>query len=470
MQLTILWKDGLSGTTKNNATRIFSLATSSLSCAYGISGINLRSYLKREPTIVETLSAVCCDALLISSSTLLMVGTLVMLFATKLIYTNLFGLFLFLLNMYLSQGAIYKLIQYQISRKDVSVKCSKWCLNPLSKILLRYSDQQENIGNYVKWRKNVLLTHLWVSLLGIIISIAFLVFISACNIIFFDCEDNSNINGQSRTMNFSLTLLAASILHLLQNICELFSIKLKNKSFMGCLFSWAKQEQEQLNTENSNSDSVNLFGDINLKENYIIQQSIIESRVNQDEEHIDVDVYSNDKEEANQMLKSAEMIQQSNNERRLNQEEEHFYVSDHSIEKEEANQAEKAFEMIQQRMNECRMNHNEEHIVVNVHSNGKEEAKQIDKTVETIQKSINDCRLKQDEEHIDVNIHSNGNVETNKIDKAVEMIQQSINDISLIKVEDHIIVNAHSNENEETNQKYNPSEMIQQSLLESTLM
>ena len=315
-------------------------------------------------------------------------------------------------------------------------------------------------------------------------------------------------------MNFSLTLLVTSILSLLQNICELFSIKFRNKSFRDWIFLLAQEQQMKLNTgeENDNSVSANLMEDIDPDESEIIEQSTIESRLNQDEEHIVVTVHSYEnllneaaemkaydvceqkKDTENQKTNSespnfleSEIIQQSTIESRLNQDEEHIVVTVHlkenllneaaeikaddvcnhkkDTENEEANSESPNFledivpiesELIQQSINHNKFNQEKEHIVIGIHSNGNELAYQLKEAIEIDAGDIGNHGKETENEND--NIESDNMMEDIILIKS-ELIQQSTNQSKWNQDDKHNVISIHRNENEETNQIDEAAEM-----------
>ena len=292
----------------NVAIRIFSLATSSISLAYGASSVSLRYRLKREPTILETLCFSSCTAFPNIRVFFVRFSNLVMIFAIKSVYFISFGCVLAVFNSLLflrnlTQGKE----NWERSRTKVPVKYQKWYDYAISKITSKYSGHQECIDNYVKERKNVLLKLVFLSLSGILTSMTFLAFLSYCNIRFIDCEKKSKSEAQKRTMNFSLTLLVASVLALLQEVCELYSIELTGTSFINWVFHLALKEQKKTAEENANPGSGNLIENVDLKDSERIQHSINESELNQDEEFNVVNVHSNENEEANELNEDNKM-------------------------------------------------------------------------------------------------------------------------------------------------------------------
>ena len=208
--------------------------------------------------MLETISYSCLKAFQLFKTLFVRISYLVLIFATLLVYSNLIGLVIFgFIN------HLHKIIQNKLA-----------------------IGEYKTLSDFEQWRKFALKCSLFISFIGILISIVYLTLISACSILFINCEEGYMEDGLRRTKNFSLTLLVASILSLLQEVCELLSIKYRNKSFMDWVFLLVLQEQEKLNSgeEDANLESGNLKEDINPNYSERSQQSINESGLNQYEE------------------------------------------------------------------------------------------------------------------------------------------------------------------------------------------
>ena len=451
LQLVILWKDGLPGTLLNDALRIFSLATSSLSCSYGGASVKLRSLTKKEPEMLKTLHYWCLKAIHLSNRFLIVIGCLVLVFATESVYTTLATLFYAIFMCAL-------LFFYH------------FCV--INKVFPKDFGGQKRLENFIQRIKFNLIFSLSISLSGIVISIVFLTSISSCSILFINCEEEYKEDGQRRTMNFSLTLLVTATLSLLLKICELFSIKFRNKSFMDWVFILAQEEQMKVKTqeENANSESGNLIEDIdnenaNLEsgnmmednspiESEIIKLSTIERRLNENEEHIVVSVNSDENllNEATEMKGDDNGKQKNETEnKKANSESLNFMKDINPIESDK----------ILQSINQSKWNQDEDYIVINIHSNENEEGYQLNEAPgergigkhgketknkdanlesdnimedispiesELIQKSNNQSRWNPDDEYNVKSIHSNKNEDCNQVDEAADMKEGDVSE------------------------------------------
>ena len=293
LQLVILWQYGLPhhGTYLDVTIRILSLATSYLSFVYGGSSVSLRSLIKKEPEMLETISYSCLGAFQRTTILLVRISCLVLTFATLLIYSNLIGLVIFIFIGFLNAIAYANPEKIEQYKKFPHINP---LFIPMIRIIPRVFDEHKSLADFQQWKKYSLKCNSLNSFIGILISIVYLTLLSGCSsIVFINCEEEYKEDGQRRTMNFSLTLLVASLLSLLQNICEHLSINYRNKSFMDWVFLLALEEPKKLNAgdENFNLESGNLMEDIDPNDSEIIQQSIIETRIIKDEENIVMSVH-----------------------------------------------------------------------------------------------------------------------------------------------------------------------------------
>ena len=400
LQLVILWKDGLPGTYLNLSLRIFSLATSSLSYLYGISGVRLGSLTNKQPDIIETLSFCFIDVLRIATTKLIFMGCLTLLFFTSLVYSNLVGFVIFFL-----------FISLELLSETTSPEYfEKYNINKTLRCFFKNGIFSNDLGgykslaNYIQWRKLDLICFSLVYVNGILMSIVYLTSIPACDVLFIKQEDCKG-DGQRRTINFSLTLLAFSMISLLQNICELISIQWKNKSFLAWVFLLALKEQKNLKTGEENDK----LEDINPIDSEIIHQSINERGLNHDEEQIIVSVHANENKEPTQLIKASKMKA--------------VEVGKHmkDTENENANNDHYESEIIEHSTDESRLNQDEEHIVASTLSREKENTNSEScnlmeyinlNTSETIQMSIKENRLNQDQKNVVASDHSTEKVDS----------------------------------------------------------
>ena len=407
LQLVNLWQYGLPrhGKYLDVTIRILSLATSYLSWVYGGSSVSLRSLIKREPEMLETISYSCLGAFRKTTILLVRISCLVLMFVTLLIYSNLIGLVIFLFIGWLNAIANDNPELIEQYKKYL---CTNLVFTLMIRIMTRVFDELKSLADLQRWKKYNLKCNSLISFIGILISIVYLTLLYACSIVFINFEEEYKEDGQRRTMNFSLTLLVASVLSLLQNICEHLSISYRNKSFMDWVFLLALEEPKKLNAgeENFNLESGILKENIDPNEAEIIQQSIIETIINKDEEIIVMSVHpiENDgvNSEPGHLMEDidpnvSEIIQQSTNETRFHQDQEPIVVSVHANENEKSYQLNEASEMKEgdiDKQRKKRANENE-----NPLSDNLKEDNNL-KVSLTIRVSINESGINKDEDEM----------------------------------------------------------------------
>ena len=368
--------------------------------------------------MLETISYSCLRAFQIFKTLLVRISYLVLIFATSLVYSNLIGL------------VIYGFINHLLKSIQNKIEIGEY----------------KTLSDFEQWRKFALKCSLFISFIGILISIVYLTLISTCSILFINCEEGYKEDGLRRTKNFSLTLLVASILSLLQEVCELLSIKYRNKSFMDWVFLLALQEQEKLNTGevDANLESGNLMEDINPNDSVRIHQSIIESGLNQDESIHVVSVHANENGKAYQLNEASEMDEGDVCEHKKKTENENanslsgYLKEDNDL---------KESETIQQSINESGLNQDQEHIVASIQSNENEEKNQLNETFERKEGDVN----KQTKEKDDENDNSRSDILREDL-KESEIIKESINETRLNQHEENFVTKIVSRENKETDQ------------------
>ena len=137
------------------------------------------------------------------------------------------------------------------------------------------------------------------------------------------------------------------------------------------------EHKKKTENENANSLSGYLKEDNDLKESETIQQSINESGLNQDQEHIVASIQSNENEEKNQLNETFERKEGDVNKQTKEKDDENDN-SQSDILREDLKES----EIIKESINETRLNQHEENFVTKIVSRENKETDQIDGTAE----------------------------------------------------------------------------------------